>query len=135
MSFPDMLSEYKSEELEKDNLLARKEMQGKYPFSFIVEGGHMELDNLETWIKAQFGSDKVVFLYYGKTGYDFGFAEYFFERQDEALKAGEAVPNIYTVYPHSLTPTKAFRSIGYENEIECNPNDKKAIIFAPPKEV
>ena len=134
MSFPYMLLEYKSGELEQD-LVVRNEMQAKYPSSFIVEGEHMELENLETWIKAQIGNDKAVVLYYGKTGYNFGFAEYFFGSQNETMRAAEAVPNIYTIYPHSLAPTKAFKSIGYEDQIECDPNDKKAIIFNPTKEV
>jgi hypothetical protein len=135
ISFIEMLQAYEKTELDQDDQVARKEMLLKLPFSFIVEGGYKEQENLEKWIKSKIGNDKVVFLYYGKIGYDFGNAEYFFEHEDEAMKVREIVPDIYTLYPHSRTPAKAFRTIGFENEVELDPNNKKAIIFVPDSEV
>ena len=132
-SFTEMLLEYGIDELELDDQFARTEILLKQPYSIIVEGGHMELENLERWIKLNIGDDKVIYLYYGKTGYDFGFAEYFFKDSIGASKTAGVVSNIYTLYPHSLTPDKAFKSVGDDKEVERDLMDENSIVFKPTK--
>jgi hypothetical protein len=133
LSFEEMMLALQPHEFGPDNRTPREATLFTYPFSIIVEGSHQELDNLEIWIKQNAGSDEFAFLYYEKTGYNFGIGEYFFQTKEYALKATEATPNIYTRYPHSLTSDRAFKSLGYEAEVEYDPADGKAIIVEPPK--
>jgi len=128
-SFSEMLLEYGISKLDFDEELSRQEMLAILPFSIIIEGGHMELENFEKWLSMTFSQDAVNYLFYSKTGYDFCFAEYFFDDEKSMIKSTQVIPRIYTQYPHSLTPDKALRSIGYDNEETADPKDKTAIIF------
>lgn len=58
-SFENMLMEYGITELEPDDLERRNEMFLIYKYSVILEGGFMELDNLEKWIAINFGRGKI----------------------------------------------------------------------------
>lgn len=126
-SFQDMLLEYGISDLDPDDNIARKEMLSQYKYTVILEGEFMEFDNLEKWIKINFNKDSVISLFYGKTGYNYGFAEYFFEDQNQALSATKAIPNIYTFYPSSHKPNHICRSDGYGKEVEYSAEDKDAI--------
>ena len=134
-SFDEMLLEYNINKLDTDDQEQRIEKLKNFPFSVIVEGGHRELENLEKWMTFTLEKKMIESLYYGKTGYDFGFAEYFFVDSISMENTIHAVPRIYTIYPHSLTPNKACRSLGYENEEVHDANDKTALIFQPKSEI
>lgn len=122
-----MLLEYGISELDPDDNIERREMLSRHKYTVILEGGFMEFDNLEKWIKMYLDKNAVVSLFYGKTGYDYGFAEYFFDDQKQALAATKAIPNIYTLYPGSYKPNHIFKSDGYNTFVEYNADDKDAM--------
>jgi hypothetical protein len=45
-------------------------------------------------------------LFYGKTDYDYGFAEFFFNEKKYVIKLTEAIPDIFTVYPNACSAKK-----------------------------
>jgi hypothetical protein len=126
-SFQEMLLEYGISELDPDYNIERMEMLSMYKYTVILEGEFMELDNLEKWIKINLGKNTVISLFYGKTGYNYGFSEYFFDDQQQAWEATKAIPNIYTLYPASYKPNHICKSDGYGKEVEYNAEDKDAI--------
>lgn len=128
-AYRQMLAEYGIEELNSDDKSEREEMLGTYPYSVILEGEFMELDNLNKWIEVHIGPETIKYLFYGKVGYNYVFAEYFFADKPHAEGLAEVIPHIYTLYPHSLTPDKAVRSNGYEELVMYDPQDKSAIVF------
>jgi hypothetical protein len=130
-SFQQMLLEYEVTQLEANYENERKEMLISYPISVILEGGYLELDNLNKWIAINIGPDSIRWLFYGKTGYDYGFAEYFFADEVRAKKVATVVPHIYTIYPKSYPPNLTVKSNGYEEQIAYDPQDKNAIVFEP----
>jgi len=128
-SFQQMLAEYGITELESDDKGSREEMLVKYPYSVILEGGYMELDNLNKWIEINLRQDSINWLFYGKISYDYGFAEYFFNSELQAIEVARVIPHIYTIYPHANPPNLTMKSIGYNENIVYNPQDKSAIVF------
>ena len=126
-----MLLEYGITELDADKNRDRNEMLLNYPCSVILEGGYLELDSLNRWIEINLGPESIKWLAYGKTGYDYGFAEYFFSDEFDAAKIARVAPNIYTIYPNSYPPDLTARSNGYAEEIIYDPNDKEAILIDP----
>lgn len=129
-SFQHMLTVYKGNiALESADLIERKNLLSKFPYSVIVECGHLEYDNLHKWIRENLQTDAVKEIYYGKTDYDYGFVEIFLieKAQEEKLKL--AVPNIYTTYPFSGPLGKICRSEGSDKLIEYTPADKNAIVY------
>ena len=120
-SFQQMLSEYSIDQLETDDGNSRKEMLIIHRYSVIVEGGFMEFDSLDKWIDANIGPESINRLFYGKTAYDFGFAEYFFIEELHAKTVTEIVPRIYTVHPHSYPPNLTDKSNGYDEHIVFDP--------------
>ena len=115
--------------LEPKDLDDRNKLLTEYKYSVIVEGEHMEFDNLHKWIKQNIDSDKVEDIYYGKTNYDYGFAEFFVSEKIYEEKLSFAVQNIYTVYPDSFPPSKICKTNGSEKDIEYSPSDKNAIVY------
>jgi len=101
------------------------------PYSVILEGGYLELDSLNKWIDVNLSYDPIKWLFYGKTGYDYGFAEYFFSEESNAQDVSKIVSNIYTIFPNSYPPNQISRSNGYDKEIVYDPSDKDAIIISP----
>ncbi len=67
-------------------------------------------------------------LYYGKTGYDYGFIEYFGDMEEDVLKTENIVEIIYTIYPDSSPPNQISRTDSYDNWIDYEPDDKEAIV-------
>lgn len=128
ISFQDMLKEYEISTLDSADNNEREKMLLNYKYSIIVEGGFMEYDNLEKWMKANFNNVSCEWLFYGKIGYDYGFKEYFFESEEQAFKVTMAVPNIYTCYPKASDPQRMSRSNGYDDEVLYDPEDKNAIL-------
>lgn len=128
-SFQEMLLEYGVIDLPSDNKEERDEILSKYQYSVIVEGEHTEFDNLNKWIRLNIGENSVKFLYFGKTGYDFGFAEYFFYKEEYVKKITRAIPNIYTIYPNSSRPNHTCKSEGYSVSIDYESTNKDAIVY------
>ena len=130
-SFEHMRTVYGgNRDLEPDDLEERVILLAKYKSSVIIEGGYMEFDNLQKWIKQYIPTDSIENIYYGKTDYDYGFAEFFIAEKIHEVKLRRIVPNIYTIYPLSSLPGKNFKSNGYQfNDIAYNPADKDAIVY------
>lgn len=128
-TYQQMLAEYEITELEPDDKYSREEMLVQFPYSVILEGGFMELDNLDKWIVLHIGSDLIKSLLYGKTGYNYCFAEYFFAEESHAMEVSKVISHIYTYYPYSTKPDQAVRSNGYNDEVVYDPRDQQAIIF------
>ncbi len=109
-------------ELELNNLnidqSERNQMLRNNPFSIILEAGHMELDSLDEWIRLNLNPNTLKWIYYGKTGYDYGFIEYFGTNQEDVLKVSNVIHQIYTVYPDSSPPNQISRTDGYNNWID-----------------
>lgn len=124
-----MLLEYGINQLDPDDESERQEKLTTLPFSVIVEGSHDELESLEKWMGLTFDKEAVSYLYHGKTGYDFGFAEYFFDDVVKKSTIVDAVPRMYLVWPDPPKPDKVWRSLGYYDEEIADPNDKTAIIL------
>lgn len=127
-SFEQMLLEYGIAELDAGNKRDRNAMLTVNPYSVILEGGYLELDSLNRWIENNLGPECIKWLLYGKTGYDYGFAEYFFNDEFDAAKIARVAPNIYTIYPNSYPPNLIARSNGYTEEIVYDPDDRNAIL-------
>lgn len=124
-----MLSEYGITELDADDEHSRENAMMGCPYTVIVEGEFMEFDNLNVWISTYLGSDKLYSLFYSKTGYDFGFTEYFFTDETDAIKVAEIVPHIYTRYPHANPPDLTVKSNGYNKQVAYDPQDQLAIVL------
>ena len=115
-SFEDMVKEYGSLPLDPDDLNERHEKLSRLKYSVIVEGDFLEYDNAEKWIKDNLKMETIDFVFYGKIGYDYGFIEYFFEKENDSIRLKKEIPHIYTKYPNG-SHTK---SDGYEKDIPFN---------------
>lgn len=114
--------------LDDDNLESRLELIKKFPFSVVIEGDFVEFDNLDKWVKMHFYSNMFTSIYYGKTDYNFGYAEYFFKKNEAVEKVKNAIPNFYSTYFHAYPSAKICKSNGYYESIDYDPKDTKAII-------
>jgi hypothetical protein len=134
-SFPFMQAAYATNRgLGPDDLEERKQLLTKYKYSVIVECEHLEFDNLNRWIKRNIAPEGVEIIYYGKTDYDYGFAEVFVADREHEEKLRLAVPNIYTTYPGSYPPGKVCKTDGGGAVIEYTPTDRNAIVYPADKE-
>ncbi len=124
-----MLEEYQTGELDSDDLNKREQLKTSFPYTVILEAGFLELDSLNEWIKLNFEENSFEWIFYGKTGYDFGFAEYFGSQESEIKKLKNAIPNIYTTYPDSYPPNQISKTNGYDEWIEYSQEDQNAIII------
>jgi len=116
-------------DLNPDDLDERRKLLDKYKFSVIIEGGHMEFDNLDKWITQNLGTHPIESIYYGKTDYDYGFAEFFLSEKTDEERLRNAVPNIYTTYADSYPPGKICKSNGSGSDIDYLISDTDAIVF------
>lgn len=115
-TFEELLEEYRSFEDDPgldDIRSVRSEMIAVLPHSLIVEGSFLEWDNLERWLDRQFGPEngsvwKSVF--YGKTGYDYGYWEFFFSSTIDLELLIKTIPTIYG----QANGQGRFRSEGYD---------------------
>lgn len=112
-SFEEMIDEYGANQIESDDLKERKEILSRQSHSTIVEGNFFEFDNAEKWIKENLHIDTINSLFYGKTDYDHGFMEYFFDREADSERFKKEVMNIYTTYPDG----SCSKSDGYGHDI------------------
>lgn len=127
-TYQEMLEDYQSGELDSDDLNKRELLKNSHPYTVILEAGFMELDSLNEWIKMNFEKNSIVWIFYGKTGYDFGYAEYFGSQEFEIKKIRNAIPNIYTIYPDSCEPNQISKTNGYYECFEYSKEDQDAII-------
>jgi hypothetical protein len=126
-SFKYMQSVYGgNRDLESDDLEERKELLTKYKYSVIIEGSHVEFDNLNAWIKQNISADPLKEIYYGKTDYDYGFAEYFIDEKIHEEKLKFAVKNIYTTWGNDTISKSDGSSI---SDVPYSPDDKDAIVY------
>jgi hypothetical protein len=113
-------------DLEPDDLKGRQGLLTKYKYSVIIEGSHVEFDNLNSWIKQNINADPLKEIYYGKTDYDCGFAEYFVNEKIHEEKLKFAVKNIYTTWGNGTISKSEGSSI---SDVPYSSNDKDAIVY------
>ncbi len=133
-TYENMLNQYKKDGLSLkytiELLQERIEYLSKFSYSVIVEGNHDEFDSLDQWMENNsWVKDKIKIvsfenLYYGKTGYDYGFGEFFMNDKILFNSLCKAIPNIYTCFPVSISKTD-----GYGNFIDLDPEYKQALIY------
>lgn len=63
--------------------------------------------------KEELGFEDANNIFYGKLGYDYGFFEFFFSNEADAIKFSNVIPTIFTKYPVG----SVMRSDGYNNYI------------------
>jgi hypothetical protein len=115
-SYQDMLKEYEAIPLDQDDMDERKKMLSVFKYSAIVEGNFLEYDNAEKWVKDNLNIKTINSVFYGKTGYDYGFMEYFFDNEENSIRFKNEIPNIYTKYPNG----SFIKSDGYNKDIPYN---------------
>ena len=113
-------------DIELDDLKERNKLLTKYKYSLIIEGSHIEFDNLNAWIKQNISSDPLKEIYYGKTDYDYGFAEYFINDKIHEEKLIFAVKNIYTTWGNGTISKSDGSSI---SDVPYSPDYKDAIVY------
>ena len=120
-TFDYMLLEYESNKrpVELDDIEERLKFLTELKYSIIVEGDFLEFESLEKWIKENILQAVITQIFYAKTDYDFGFMEYFFEKEDDKNKVEKEIPNIYTLYANGICR----KSDGNDNAIEFNSVD------------
>jgi hypothetical protein len=132
----------------------RVNILSEYPYSIIAEGLYNEFDSLDSWIAHHYEADTIKNIFYRKTGYDYGFAEYFTKEKSIEEKLRFIFTNSYferrdfdweseSVKEHLVKDPAAFiqgidwealdiileKTDGYEKNAECPPDDKDAIIY------
>jgi len=125
-SFQQMVSVYTKVKLGLDasDLELRNRLLKTHNYSFIIEGGDLEIQNLLKWIDLNLGL-VLEDLFYGKIDYDFHFAEFFLNSEIDLKSILEVVPTIYTTYPSK----QILKSDGVAIIINYSESDLKAIIF------
>jgi hypothetical protein len=113
-------------DIELDDLEERNKLLTKYKYSVIIEGSHIEFDNLNAWIKQNISLDPLKEIYYGKTDYDYGFAEYFINDKIHEEKLIFAVKNIYTTWGNGTISKSDGSSI---SDVHYSPADIDAIVY------
>ena len=113
-------------DIELDDLDERSKLLTKYKFSVIIEGSHVEFDNLNAWIKQNISLDPLQEIYYGKTDYDYGFAEYFINDKIHEEKLIFAVKNIYTTWGNGTISKSDGSSI---SDVPYSADNIDAIIY------
>lgn len=113
-----------------DDITNRNVLLERYNYSVIVEGEYMELENLEKWANENVNEVSVNQIWYGKTDYNFGLVEFFFEKEESANDFSAAAPLIYTTYPHSYPPGLICRSDGENNYVLYDSKEGTAIVFS-----
>lgn len=114
-SFQYMQAEYDTtnDGLDIDDINEREKLLYKYKYSVIVEGEHNEFDSLDKWIKENLDENSIVNIYFGKTGYNYGFAEFFVTEKITEEKLKSVIPNIYTTYADANPARTICKTIGY----------------------
>ena len=130
ISYTELLKEYEGYyDLNEQELPKRVSLLKIKPFSVILEGEHNEFDSLDSWIESNIMDEDFEFIYYGKTDYDYGCAEYFGKNESNIKRLKEVIPNIYTLYPHAHPESQVSKTDGAGKWIEYDSNDKSGIIL------
>jgi hypothetical protein len=112
-SYQDMLNEYGSTDIDSYDLDDRQEKLSRLKYSLIIEGDFLEYENAEKWIRDNLNIAAIEFVFYGKTGYNYGFMEYFFSNESDFERFKNTIPNIYTEYPNGTCS----KSDGYDKHV------------------
>lgn len=129
-----MLKQYEIEGLDSDDLSNREQLTITLPFTVVLEAEFMELDSLNKWIELNFENDSFEWIFYGKTGYDYGFAEYFTSSKLDIKKLKNTIPKIFTIYPDSYPPNQISKTNGYDEQIKYSEENHDAVIVNIKKE-
>lgn len=130
INYTQLLKEYNGfYDLSKNELPQRENVLNQKPFSVILEGEHNEFDSLDAWIRSNIHDKELEFIYYGKTDYDYGCAEYFSSKESDINKLKKVIPNIYTLYPDAKPSIQISKTDGSGKWIEYNLKDKYGIII------
>ncbi len=112
-TYSEMVHEYKVRPIDSDDLEEREKLILRNKHSIIFEGDFLEFDNLELWVKQNVSTDPIVFLFYGKLAYDYGYFEVFTNEQSYFDKLTAIIPTLFTTYPSGKTS----KTNGYDQEI------------------
>jgi hypothetical protein len=115
--------------LEVDDLQERKILRAKYKFSIIVIGDYSELDNLENWSRQNIRKNDFENIYYGKTEYNYGFAEYFVNEKELEERLKFIIPNIFTIYPNANPSQEISRTEGYDIILKYDSSNENGIVL------
>jgi hypothetical protein len=99
-TFSEMIQEYEVRPIDSDDLEERKKLLCSHKYSVIFEGDFLEFDCLQLWIKENISNDPIVFLFYGKLDYDYGYFELFLNEQSHLEKVMTMIPGLFTTYPN-----------------------------------
>ena len=113
-SYKNMLKQYETTPIDSDDLNDRQEKLSRLNYSVIVEGSFLEYENAEKWIQDNLNIATAEFVFYGKTGYDYGFIEYFFAKDSDCQQFKKKIPDIYTKWPDG----SCSKSDGYGKFVE-----------------
>lgn len=113
-------------DLESEDLAERSKLLSQYKYSVIIEGSHVEFDNLNSWVKENISAEPLKEIYYGKTDYDYGFAEFFVNEKSHEEKLKFAAKNIYTTWQNGTISKSDGTSI---SDVPYSPDDKDAIVY------
>ena len=112
-TFSEMVHEYEVRPIDSDDLEEREKLSTRHKYSIIFEGNFLEFDSLQLWIRENINNNPIIYLFYGKLGYDYGYFELFLNEQSHFEKITTAIPAIFTTYPNG----KASKTNGYDQEI------------------
>jgi hypothetical protein len=126
-SFENMRAIYREiNDLKSVDRSERNELLKQFKYSVIIEGSHIEFDNLNTWLKQNVSEHPLKEIFYGKIDYDYGFAEFFVNEKIEEEKLKFAAKNIYTTWANA-TISKSDGS--WISDVPYSPDDKDAIVY------
>jgi len=101
-TFPQMFKEYEVRPMDTDELTERSTLLGQGKFSVIFEGDFLETDTVRSWLKQELGIEEPYFIFYGKLDYDYGYFEFFFSKENDAISLAEVLPKMYTLFLNGL---------------------------------
>lgn len=102
-TFSEMIHEYKVRPIDNDDLEEREKLLISHKYSAIFEGDFLEFDSLQRWVKENINNNPMVFLFYGKLDYDYGYFEVFFCEQSHFEKVMTVIPDLFTTFPNGET--------------------------------
>ena len=116
-NYDKMLAEYTQfcGGLSLDDLAERELMLAKHKYSIIFEAAFDEMDNLQDWIKQNFGCE-LASIFYSKTTYNYGFYEIFLDDETWKAKLEEVIPQLYAKFPNG----EMYRTEGMDKWMNIN---------------
>ena len=126
-SYKEMLRDYEGNLIDYKG--QREQLLSQHKYSIILEGEYLEFDNLEKWIENQSGFKKPKSIYYDKIDYNYGYVEFFFLTEKQALEIREVIPRIFTTYPNAYPSPSISRTNGLGEFIEYDSSVIDAIVL------